>query len=562
MSQHELTHIAKAASEPLHHHPPSPPTIPTYNEPPSSHASEAPSPTTISPKKLYLIIGSLYLGTFLVALDTTIINTALPAITTDFHALDDLAWYGSAYLLALTALQPTFGKLYKVFGIKMLYLASIALFEVGSIVCATAPSSLIFIIGRAVAGCGAAGLMQGAFAIVVKTVPLSRRPFYFGIFVSAFGVSIGVGPVLGGFFADRGMWRWCFWINLPLGIIVFLLVAMFLKLRKTDRSKVYTSCSTRQFLHQLDLGGSVLLIGSMCCLFTAMQIGGQGLPWTSPKIIGLFTGFGVLLALFLLVEWRMGEDASIPFVILRQRSIAFGVIYLLLSAMPNFSYSVYIPMYFQAARGFSAQRSGAELLFLALTQILVVVVVGGIVSRVGYYTPFIIVGTALSVVGSGLIISLNLSATHVAWASYFVICGLGTGIAINLPYTAVSTVLKEEDMVTGNALLQFTFQLGGALSLCISQTLFVDKLISERRSQLLDTSAKVIVVTGVSDLPGLASSSKDGYLLRSSYQSAVREVFIFLLVANGLAFLASFGFEHKNVRKVQAESKEEVDIVV
>jgi MFS family permease len=178
-------------------------------------------------KKLFIMIGSLYLGTFLVALDTTIINTALPAITNAFHALDDLAWYGSTYLLTLTALQPNFGKLYKPTNTKYLSLASIILFEstftllaknhihltrlaVGYILCASARSSPMFVSGRAVAGSGAAGLMQGSFAIVTKTVPLSQRPFFFGLFVSAFGVSIGIGPVLGGFLADKGIWAWCF----------------------------------------------------------------------------------------------------------------------------------------------------------------------------------------------------------------------------------------------------------------------------------------------------------------------------------------------------------------
>ncbi len=161
----------------------------------------------------FVVIGSLYLGTFLVAVDTAIIGTVIPAITTEFHALDEMAWYGSGYLLTLTALQPTLGKLYKILDTKLLYLASIAVFEgtrpvpalrlqhlksaVGSIMCAVAPPSPVFITGRAVAGCGAAGIMQGSFAIVTKIVVLSKRPFYFGLFVSAFGVSIGVGPVLG-----------------------------------------------------------------------------------------------------------------------------------------------------------------------------------------------------------------------------------------------------------------------------------------------------------------------------------------------------------------------------
>ncbi|KAF1934984.1 permease of the major facilitator superfamily [Clathrospora elynae] len=517
---------------------------------------------------LLIVITSLYLATFLVALDTTILGTVLPAITSSFHALDDLAWYGSAYLLALTALQPTFGKLYKmVEDTKVLYLGCVGVFE-GIIICATAPSSALFIAGRAVAGCGAAGLMQGSFAVITQTVPLSQRPFFFGLFVSAFGVSIGIGPVVGGTLADKGLWRWCFWLNLPLGALVMLLITLFLKLRTGNQGIVKSppptnNNSPRHILIRLDLAGTILLTSSMCTLFTAMQWGSSHhLPWLSPTIVGLFTVSGVLLALFLLLEWRMDDDASVPFRILKQRSIAFGVVYSFLFSMPNFAYGVYIPMFFQAVRGFSAQRSGIEILFLALTQILVVVVTGALVSKFGYYTPFIIVGTALSVVGSGLITLLTPTTPHTAWAVYFLLCGLGTGAAINLPYTAVSTVLREADMIQGNALLQFSFQLGGAISLCLSQTIFLSTLTSALQRTLPELAPRAVIKAGANNLTALTNSPEQLRTLRFAYQDAVRSVFMFLLVVSGLGFLASFGFECKNVREVERERDREQNIVV
>ncbi|KAH6873053.1 major facilitator superfamily domain-containing protein [Alternaria rosae] len=450
---------------------------------------------------------SLYLGTFLVALETIILNPILLTITRTFDAIGHLAWYGSAYLLALTALQPILGKLYKLGDVKMLYLVSVGVFEVGSVLCAIAPSSVVFILGRAVAGYGAAGLMQGSFAVVTKTVPLSRRPFFFGLFVSAFGVSIGIGPVLGGLLADRGLWRWCFWINLPLGAVVMGLVVVFLRLEKEDRAGRVKSFNSRhycgRFLLELDLGGSILLVASMCCLFMAMQWGGHRLPWSSAIIVGLFATSSVVLVLFLI-------------------------------------YGVYIAMFFQTVKEFSAQRSGVEMLFLTLTQILTVVVAGTLVSRSGLYTPFIILGTGLSVVGSGLITLLNVSTSHGVWSAYFIICA----------------VLKEEDMVTGNgkaclrptiwhltdssALLQFAFQLGGAVSLCISQTIFLSRLAVDIKSSMADSPVVALNNNGAN---------------KSAYHNAVRDVFVFLLVTSGLALVASFGFEHKNVKKVEEAQK-------
>ncbi|KAF2120122.1 major facilitator superfamily-domain-containing protein [Lophiotrema nucula] len=526
--------------------------------PPEHHSAttRTPKPSAeTSSKVLFIVIGSLYLGTFLVALDTTIIGTAIPAITTEFQALDEIAWYGSGYLLTLTALQPALGKLYKVLNTKLLYLVSIAIFEAGSILCAASPSSPVFIVGRAVAGCGAAGIMQGSYAIVTKTVPLSKRPFYFGLFVSAFGLTIGIGPVMGGAFADRGIWRWCFWINLPLGAMVMLMVTVFLKLKSVDAARETSNLSAKQVFFRLDPGGSALIIACAVCLLMAMQWGGQSLPWSSPTIISLLAAFVFLLLLFLVVEWRMGNDAAVPFRILRQRSIAFGAVYLFLFSMPNFSYGMYVPIFFQAAKGFSALRSGIEILSLALTQIAVVVMTGTLVSKYGYYTPFIIGGTAVSVIGSGLITLMDLETPHASWVGYFLICGIGTGAAINLPYTAVSTVLVEVDMVTGNAIMQFAFQLGGAVSLCISQAIFLNRLTSDVKASLPGVSVAEVVHAGAYNIPAMAPSSVTLHMLRVSYRNSTRDVFMYLLVATGLALFASFGFEHMNVKEVEEERK-------
>lgn len=177
--------------------------------------------------RLAIVIGSLCLGTFLLALDMNIIGVAIPRITSDFNSLGDIAWYGSMYLLTVTAFQPLFGNLYKYFSTKAVYMSSILLFEgwklssfpfipltflVGSVLCGIAPRSSILILGRAVLGFGAAGLLQGALAIIGYVVELEKIPMYQGIVVSSFGVSVCVGPILGGIFTDHASWRWCFWM--------------------------------------------------------------------------------------------------------------------------------------------------------------------------------------------------------------------------------------------------------------------------------------------------------------------------------------------------------------
>lgn len=142
--------------------------------------------------------------------------TAIPRITSDFDSLNDVGWYGSAYLLTTAALQPTFGKVYAFLNIKIIYIAAILLFELGSILCAAATSSKILIIGRAIAGIGGAGLFSGGLTILSFCIPLRQRALYTGVATSMFGVAAVVGPLLGGVFTDQATWRW---LALPLNFL-------------------------------------------------------------------------------------------------------------------------------------------------------------------------------------------------------------------------------------------------------------------------------------------------------------------------------------------------------
>ena len=404
--------------------------------------NEQRSPQRIYPSgaKRTIIIAALCLGTLLVAIDVNIIAVAIPTISTAFHALDDVGWYGSAYIICLMVLQPVFGVIYKFFEPKTIYLFSILIFELGSVILATAPSSPVFILGRAITGCGGAGLLQGALCIVALSVPLEKRPLYLGIVVSSFGAAAGFGPIMGGALTDRLSWRWCFWINVPVGAVAALIVFIFLKLEDTDNTD--RKLSVKKKLQHLDPFGVCLLLGAVCCIVLSLQWGGSRFPWRSAKIIGLFIGSGLLGVFFFVFEWRLGETAMLPLRVFGQRSVMLGCLYECFLQMINDSTAYYMPFYFQATQGASPVLSGAKFLPLVLLEIFTIGITGAIVSKTGHYMPFMVAGGCIAAVGIGLLTQIALGTPASQWATYLAISGLGIGLGLNLPFTALHVVLR------------------------------------------------------------------------------------------------------------------------
>ncbi|KAF2242995.1 permease of the major facilitator superfamily [Trematosphaeria pertusa] len=532
--------------------------VPTTDAP-SKCSTSSPLDSAIAPNypktwNLAIITFSLALGTFLVALDTLIVGIAIPTITSQFRSLDDIAWYGSAYLITLTAIQPSFGRVYKLYSAKATYLVCVAVFEVGSIICAVAPKSTVFILGRAIAGCGAAGLFQGALNIITNTVPLEKRPLYLGIVISVWGISVCIGPVLGGAFTQNISWRWCFWINVPIGAVTFILVLIFFN-PSFKNEKRQSQSLTRQ-LSKLDPVGAIAIIAATVCFFLALQWGGQSRPWNSSTVIGLFVGSGLLLSVFCFLQYKMGEDATTPLRVLKQRSILFGSLFLFTSAMPAYVYGYYLPIYLQSVKGSSPTKSGLEFMALALPQIVFIVVAGAVTTQWGYYVPYLIVGTAIQIVGSGLLITLDADTSTLKWAAYMVIEGIGNGIGVNLPYTAIQVVLREEDVPTGNAIAQFAYQLGAAIGLTIGQTLFLNKLTSEVSRRTTAVSPAAVIAAGAHHLPSLAQTPQLLRVLQQVYATAIKKTLLFALAMVCIAWAFTFGVENLNIKR-KASRREE-----
>ena len=322
--------------------------------------------------KLLIIMISVTLVAFLMLLDTSIIATAIPKITTDFHSLNDVGWYGSSYLLASASLQPLTGKFYTYFSSKWTFLTFLGVFEFGSLLCGVAVSSKMLIVGRAVAGMGSAGLVNGALTIIAACVPLEKRPMNLGILMGIAQLGIVLGPLLGGALTQYTTWRYCFYINLPAGgAVAFLLLLIQIPDRTTKREK-----SVLGTLGQLDLIGFAIFAPAAIQFLLALQWGGTLYPWGDAKIIGLFCGAAGTFAVFVAWQYYVGDEAMIPLSMVRQRIVWCSCLTTLSFFGSVMITAYYLPIYFQTVRDATPTMSGVYLLPMILSQMILAVLSG------------------------------------------------------------------------------------------------------------------------------------------------------------------------------------------
>ncbi|KAK3378346.1 major facilitator superfamily domain-containing protein [Podospora didyma] len=499
--------------------------------------------------RLWLVIGGMLLGVYLVGLDMTMMSTIDPTLTDYFGTIVDVSWYEASYVLAVCVFIPLVGKLYTIFPIKLVYLSFMAIFEIGSIICAVSASSRVFILGRTVNGVGSAGLLSGALLIIFSACKPSVRPVVTSLAMSLISIGSITGPLIAGVLTSRVTWRWCFWLFLPAGGATMLITIITPIPEQAPKQPLRKAMSN---LHKkLDPVGFAIFAAAITAFLLAISWGGGMYAWGSGIIIGLLCGSAGLTAVFGLWIAKTGDAALIPPSSLRRRAVAVGSLVMFLQGGSTMMIPFYLPFWFQAIRADSPVASAVHMLPSLVSNIVALVTFGALVRKFHYIPPWAILGSLLASVGGGLLTTFTLSTTVGEWVGYQVLTTIGRGMAFQAPVVSVQEEVPADNSATALAVVNLFMSLGSAVAVSASQTIFRNQLPGLLEKYTPGVDATSVVDAGATSVRGLVSPEQLPGLLEA-YNHALTRMFYYPAACAALAFLASFGLGWARVGDAKA----------
>ncbi|KAJ3240564.1 hypothetical protein HDU81_003448 [Chytriomyces hyalinus] len=433
-----------------------------------------------------LVYVGLLLAIFLAALDQTIVSTALKSIIQELGSQDKVAWLGSSYLMTAAPLGPLYGKFADIFGRKYVFVFAILVFEIGSFMCGIATSMNFLIAGRAISGVGGGGIFSLVLIIISDIVSLRDRGKYQGLIGAVFGLSSVVGPVVGGTFSDHVSWRWCFYINLPLGAITLATVIAFLNFPPLEGTM-------SDKLKRIDGLGAVVLFGAIICLITPLQLGGTTWEWNSPQVIAMFVVSAVLFAVFAYVELKVAKEPIVPASIFVNRTVP-ALLFVSVSLGAGFLSGIYyVSLFFQVVFGYSATQAGLATIPMVFGLVVMSITSGLLISKTGTYRHFLFIGPVIMSVGIVLMSFLDGQSSLVQQIFYLGIFGFGVGTMIQTRILGIQAAVPVEMIAVATAVAQTANTLGSAVGIAITGTIFNNVIVSatQDKTELMKVVAQL-----------------------------------------------------------------------
>ncbi|MEU1664748.1 MFS transporter [Streptomyces sparsogenes] len=501
------------------------------------------APGGLSPARVRMVFFGLLLTLLLAALDQTIVATALPKVVGELHGLDRMPWTVTSYLLASTIGLPVYGKLGDLMGRKGVFLFAIAVFVLGSALAGWSRTMNELIAFRAVQGVGAGGLMIGVQAIMADIVPARQRGRYMGLIGAAFGLASVAGPLLGGFFTDHLSWRWCFYVNVPFGLVTMAVVTLALKLPRPVRRG------------RFDYLGALLLAASSTCLVLLTSWGGTEYPWRSRVILALALGALGSAILFTVVE-AVAPEPLIPLRLFRDSVFCVTGLIGAVVGVALFGAASYLPTFLQMVDGVSATESGLLMLPMMGGMVVASIAAGQLISGTGRYRIFPILGGAASAVGMWLLSRLSEDTSRQDYSLWMGVLGLGVGLVLPVLILAVQNSVRPADLGTATSANNYFRQMGGSVGAAVFGTLFAHRLADRLAVELPAGGADpgAAGAGGLPDLPdpesvtpqlvhSLPGPLRDGYI--AAYADAMPRIFLYLVPVLVLGFLLAFLLKEK-----------------
>ncbi|UZP39292.1 hypothetical protein NXS19_007108 [Fusarium pseudograminearum] len=500
--------------------------------------------------KLWSTMASMSIALFLSGLDITIVAVAVPSITDEFQTIADIGWYSAAYGMSLSAFVFFFGQIYTLFSTKAVFLIGIATFEIGALVCTLAPSSAVFILGRAISGLGRGAINGGLFKLLKQCFPLSKQAMVNSLLSGVGSLGLITAPTIGGALVDAFSWRACFGVNIPLGVLCLILTwyGVHESSHHRENAPVLT---LKEKLKKIDFLGTLIAVPAVTCLLMALQWGGTKFGWGSWQIILPLVFCALLFTAFGYLQYRQGDKALLPPRILKQRSIIAGMWFGACCEGVLAVTEYYMSIYFQGVRGYSPTKAG----LLALPMVgglSVAFVISGLgTTWLGYYYPFMLATSVLTPIVSGFLTTIDFEEQVTKAVILLTFLGLAVGLGLNSPLIALQAVLPMEDVSLGGAVLTFGAGMGSSLWICASATLFQDRLANEIKLSSPGTNVEELQKAGLSKMRESIGPERLKSVL-GGYENAVIQTLYIPLALAVLTIVGSVPMERKSIKKKQS----------